>query len=170
MHPAMMAAGGPGAMFVSQLLAFAVLVIVAVKLIVPALGKIVGARSQSIGDDFARLERETAGAKQQVEDLKRRVAGLEQESRERLEKALAEAAKTRDQALADAGAQARAAAERARREVSIERDKAVLELRQATTELTLQAAAHLTSSIMDDGLQGRLVDKYLSQLEAVKRT
>ena len=56
MHPAMMAAGGPLGMFISQVLAFAILVLVAVKLIVPALGKIVGARAQSIGDEFARLE------------------------------------------------------------------------------------------------------------------
>lgn len=170
MVPAAMAAGGAGAMFISQVLAFAILLIVAFKLIIPALGKIVGARTRSIEDTFGKLERETAEAKRQVEDLKRRMAGLEQESRERLEKALAEAAATRDRALSDAQAQAKAAAARARQEAAIERDKAVLELRQAATELTLQAAAHLTRSVMDDGMQGHLVDTYLTQLETVKRT
>jgi F-type H+-transporting ATPase subunit b len=166
----MLAAGGAGAMLVSQILAFAVLALVAATLVVPALKKIVGGRSESIARTFDTLERETAETKRQLEESNRRMAGLEQEARGRLERTLAEARRTRDQALADAAAQVQAALDKARREVRTERDKAVLELRQTATELTLEAADHLIQKVMDERRQEQLVDGTLSRLESARRT
>jgi F-type H+-transporting ATPase subunit b len=163
-----MAAGGPLAMLISQILAFAVLAVVIGKLVLPALGKVLGGRTKGIEDTFRKIEEETAEAVRLLSEYRQKLAGVEAESRLRLEKTLADAAKTRDQVLADAGAQVQAALEKAKREVQTERDKAVLELREAATELTLQAADHLVRSLMTDDVHGRLVDSYLARIDSVK--
>jgi F-type H+-transporting ATPase subunit b len=160
-----MAAGGATSMLISQLLAFILLALVLVKFVKPPLGKLLDQRSRAIGETFEKIDRETKEAAQELAEYREKLARLEQETRGRMEKALAEAQRTRAQLLADAQAQVEAAAEKARREVQIERDKAVLELRQAATALTLAAADHLVGAVMNDQHHARLVDSYLGRLE-----
>ncbi len=166
MVPEAMAAGGAMSMLISQILAFVGLVLVLLKFVKPALGKALGERSRSIEETFRKIETETAETARALAEFKEKLSRLRQESDRRLEQALADAHKTRAQALADAELQVRAAMEKARREIGIERDKAVLELRHAATDLTLRAADHLVQSVMNDPHQGRLVDRYLDRLES----
>jgi F-type H+-transporting ATPase subunit b len=163
-----MAAGGPLAMLISQILAFAVLAVVIGKLVLPALRKILGGRTQGIEETFRKIEQDTAETARLLGEFRQKLADVEAEARRRLERSLADAQKTRDQVLADSAAQVQAAAEKARREVQIERDKAVLELREAATDLTLQAADHVVRAAMNDAVQGRLVESYLARLDSVK--
>ena len=90
--------------------------------------------------------------------------------KKRLQAILDDAAKTRTQLLADAHAQVEGALDKAKREIAIERDKAVLELRHEATDLTLRAADQLVQSTMNDALQEKLVAKYLTELDGVKKT
>jgi F-type H+-transporting ATPase subunit b len=168
--PVMLAAAGPGQTFVVQVLGFAALILILVKLAFPALGKILGARTKGIEETFAEIDRDTQETAKRMAEIKERLTHLDQESKLRLQAALADAQTTRNQVLADATAQVQAAAEKSMREISIERDKAVLELRQEATSLTLQAADHLVQTAMTDALQEKLVTKYLSELDGVKKT
>jgi F-type H+-transporting ATPase subunit b len=168
----LMAAGHPTPtqFLVLQILGFAVLVLILVKLAFPALGKILGARTRGIEETFQKIDADTQEAAKRIAELKDKLAHLQEESQRRLQAALKEAQATRDQLLADANAQVQAAAEKSRREIQIERDKAVLELRQEATTLTLQAADQVVQSVMNDALQDKLVAKYLSELDGVKKT
>lgn len=171
MHAAaMMAAAGPGQTFVVQCLGFAVLAFVLVKLVFPQLGKILGARTKGIEETFQKIETDTAETSKRLSEIKAKLDQVTQESQQRLQAALDDARKSCDQILADANAQVQAAMDKAKREIEIERDKAVLELRQEATSLTLMAAEHLVQSVMSDPIHENLVTQYLTQLDGVKRS
>ncbi|MBV8880451.1 MAG: F0F1 ATP synthase subunit B [Planctomycetaceae bacterium] len=170
MNPALMTAAiTPGQAFFVQVLGFIILVGVLLKLAIPVLGKVLRGRSQEIEDTFRKIDQDTQDAQKRLGELKEKLARLNEESQRRLDAALADAEKTRAQLLAEATAQSQAAFEKARREIAIERDKAVLELRHEATSLTLQAAAHLVQSTMNDGIHEKIVDKYLTRLDSVKK-
>jgi F-type H+-transporting ATPase subunit b len=168
--PMMLAAGGPGKMFILQVLGFAVVVIVLVKLAFPALGKILGGRTKGIEETFQKIDHDTQETARRIDEIKARLAQAGEESKKRLQAILDDAAKTRMQLLADAHAQVEGAMDKAKREIAIERDKAVLELRHEATDLTLRAADHLVQATMNDALQDKLVGKYLNGLDGVKKT
>jgi F0F1-type ATP synthase membrane subunit b/b' len=168
--PVMLANAGPMQTFVVQLLGFIALVLILVKLAFPALGKMLGARTKGIEETFQEIDRDTQDTAKRMAEIKERLTHLDQESKRRLQAAMDDAQKTRTQLLADASAQVQAAAEKSMREIGIERDKAVLELRQEATNLTLQAADHVVQSAMNDALQEKLVAKYLSELDGVRKT
>lgn len=165
-----MAAMGPGKAFVLQVLGFAVVAFVLVKLVFPQLGKILGGRTKGIEETFQKIDQDTQDAAKRIAEIKAKLAQMTEESQRRLQAALDDAQKTRTQLLADANAQVQAAADKTWREIQIERDKAVLELRNEATDLTLRAAEHLVQSTMNDPIHEKLVDKYLNQLDSVKKT
>ena len=167
-----MLASGGGAFqtFVVQCLGFIALVIILVKLAFPALGKILGSRTKGIEETFQKIDSDTQETAKRIAEIKEKLGRLDQESKRRLQAALDDANATRAQLMADTSAQVQAAAEKSKREIQIERDKAVLELRQEATNLTLQAADHLVQSTMNDALQEKLVTKYLGELDGVKKT
>jgi F-type H+-transporting ATPase subunit b len=160
----------PGKMFILQVLGFAVVVFVLVKLVFPQLGKILGGRTKGIEETFHKIDQDTQDAVKRLEEIKGKLAQAGAESQKRLQAILDDAQNTRTQLLADANAQVQAAADKARREIAIERDKAVLELRHEATDLTLAAADRLVQATMNDALQEKLVTKYLSELDGVKKT
>lgn len=167
---ALLAEAGPGQTFIVQCLGFVVLVVVIVKLALPQLGKILGARTSEIEQSFQKIEQDTKAASARVAELKEKLSHLSEESRKRLSETLADAERTKAQILADAKAQVDAAFAKSKNEVEIEREKAVLELRQEATDLTLRAAEHLIQATMTDGLNEKLVDKFMAQMDGVKRT
>ena len=171
MDPVMLASGG-GALqtFVVQCLGFLALVIILVKLAFPALGKILGGRTKGIEETFQKIDSDTQETARRIAEVKEKLAQLDQESKRRLAAALKDAQATRDQLMADTTAQVQTAAEKSKREIQIERDKAVLELREEATSLTLRAADQLVQSTMSDPIHGKLVDKYLAQLDGVTKT
>jgi F-type H+-transporting ATPase subunit b len=163
-------ASTPGQAFVVQALGFAVVIAVLAKFVVPALKKTLGDRTSEIERTFRKIETDTAETSRRLSEIKDKLAHLKEESDRRTQAALDDANRTRAQALAEAGAQALAALEKARREIQIEREKTVLELREEATGLTLRAADALVQSLMNDPIHERLVAKYLDRLETVKKT
>jgi F-type H+-transporting ATPase subunit b len=168
--PAFLAAAGPWQTFFVQVMAFLVVLWVLAKFVRPALGRLLEERSQSVAKTFQDLESELAETSKQLAGIRARIADAEKESARRLQASLDEAAKLRERALSDASQQGQNELEKARQAVLIERDKALLDLRQATTALTLQAAEHLARAAMTEDLNARMVDKYLADFDSVKRT
>lgn len=166
----LLAAGG-GALqsFLLQVMAFALLVFVLVKFVKPVLGKALGERTKGIEETFTKIEQETAETARQLADIQQKLADLGQETLRRQKASMEEAQKLRDQALADAGAQSQALLDKAQREIQVERDKAVKELRETAENLTLRAADHLVQATMNDAHQQRLVDSYLGRIEGVQK-
>ncbi|HLY74318.1 MAG TPA: F0F1 ATP synthase subunit B [Planctomycetota bacterium] len=166
----MMAAISPGQVFFVQVLGFIILVGVLAKFAVPVLGKILGARTQEIEETFRKIDQDTRETANRLAEMQDKLAKISQESQRRLDASLADAEKTKAQLLLEADAQVQAAFAKVKNEIRIERDKAVLELRQEVTGLTLEAAEHLVQTTMNDPIHEKIVDTYLTQLETVKKT
>jgi F-type H+-transporting ATPase subunit b len=154
---------------VSQIAGFLVLAVIILKWVRPALGKALTNRSKEIEDTFLKIEADTSETSKKLAELKQKLGEVDAEAKRRLNSALEEANAARSRMLSEANTNAAAELDKARREVQIERDKAVLELRQETTRLTLAAAEHLVGAVMNDALHQKLVEKYLSNLEAVRK-
>lgn len=169
MSPTMMAALTPGSMFFVQVLGFVILVGVLLKLAVPVLGKVLGARTKEIEDTFTKIERDTQETAKKLAEMKDKVAHLTEESKRRLDAALADAAATKARMMEESARQVQAAFAKATSEIEIEREKAVLELRHEATQLTLRAAEHLIQATMNDQVHEQLMAKYVTQLGMVKR-
>lgn len=170
MSPTLMAALTPGSMFFLQVLGFVILVGVLGKLAVPVLKKVLVARSQEIEETFQKIDRDTQDASKQLAEMKEKVARLTEESKRRLDAALAEAAATRAHMMDESAKQIQAAFAKATSEIEIEREKAVLQLRHEATELMLRAADHVIQATMNDQIHEKLMAKYVVELGAVKRT
>ena len=70
---------------------------------------------------------------------------------------------TRDEILAQARTDAEAATERAREEITAEKEKAMAELRAQVADLALDAAGKLVRSDMNATTQRRLVEEFLAE-------
>jgi len=164
-----LAAMGPGLMFLSQLIGFVILAAVLWKFVIPVLGKMLAARTQGIQTKFDDLARETREASEGLAAIQARLADIGTETKRRIDAALAEGAKAREQAVAEANTQAAAELAKAKRTIGIERDKAVLELRSELARLTLETTERTIDSLMDEKLHGRIVDDYLDKVEKAAR-
>ncbi len=158
------------AQLISQLLGFILLVLVILWFVKPVLAKVLGERTKGVEDTFRQIEEETAKTSRELADVRRRLAEVQQESERRHRQAMADAEKIRAQSLAEGAQQAEALVEKARREIGIERDKAVQELREEAEDLTLEAADHLVQATMNDALQQKMVDNYLGKIDSTDRT
>ena len=70
---------------------------------------------------------------------------------------------TRDEILAQARADAEKVTERAREEITAEKEKAMAELRAQVADLALEAAGKLVRSDMNATTQRRLVEEFLAE-------
>jgi F-type H+-transporting ATPase subunit b len=162
-------AAGAFNVIVTQFLAFGLLAFFIIKFGFPVMRKALAARKQEVADTFERLDRESREAAQRIAEFKERLAGIEAESKKRMQAALDEGAKAKAQSLAEANAQAAAEVEKARRAIGIERDKAVMQLRTEVSRLTLEATEKTIDGLMNEKLHGRIVDAYLEGIEKAAR-
>jgi F-type H+-transporting ATPase subunit b len=171
MNPMLLAAGGSWvAPFISQVLAFGLLLFLFFKFALPMMRKGLGARTQSIEEQFAKLDREAREASTKIADLKNRLATIADEQAKRLQSAVDEGNRIRSQSMAEAAAMAQQETDKARRTIQIERDKAVLELRAEVARLTLEVTERAVDAIATEPVHGKIVDRYLERLEgAAKR-
>jgi len=157
------------AMLLSQAIAFVILAVVLWKFVIPVLAKMLRDRSQGIQTKFDDLARETREASESLAAIQARLADIGTETKRRIDAALAEGAKARELAVAEANTQAAAELAKAKRNIEIERDKAVLELRSELARLTLETTERTIDSLMNEKLHGRIVDGYLDVVEKAAR-
>ena len=162
-------AAGVANVIIVQVLAFALLAFFIVKFGLPVMRKALAARRQDVADTFDKLDRESQEAARQIAEFKQRLAGIDQESKKRIQAALDEGARTKAQSLAEANAQAAAEIEKTKRMIGIERDKAVLELRTEVARLTLEAAEKTVDSVMNEKLNAKIVDGFLDGMDKAAR-
>ncbi len=158
-------AAGAGSTFIAQLIAFLILAFLVGKFGVPILKKAIDDRGNAVRDEFDKLERETRASSQAVADIKTRLANIDAESKSRIARALDEGARMKLQAEQEATQQAAAEHAKAKRDIQIERDKTILELRMEVVRRTIEVTERAVETLVDEPLHGKMVDKYLGELE-----
>ena len=107
--------------------------------------------------ELARAEREAA-----VAEARKEAAAL-------IASANKIATDTRDEILTQARADAEKVTQRAREEITAEKEKAMGELRAQVADLALEAAGKLVRSDMNATTQRRLVEEFLAEVPSEKR-
>jgi F-type H+-transporting ATPase subunit b len=157
----------PNGTFWVELIAFAIIVFVLGRYVVPKINEAMTARQNAIRKEFADLEHAEADARQ-----------AEKEFRDQLAQARHEAAKIREDAreqgasiIADMRKQAQDEADRilrhARAQLEAERSQAVASLRNEVGTMATELAGRIVGeSLEDDDRQARTVERFIAALES----
>lgn len=145
---------------------FVIVLVILWKAALPPILGAVEAREQEMRElldaaarDRAAAETALAEQTQQLEQTRSRVQELVAEGRTAGER-------VRDEIIADARKQSDEMLERARRDVRLELEKAVGELRTTAVDLAIAAASKLVERDLDEEDNRRLVREYLAAVEA----
>jgi F-type H+-transporting ATPase subunit b len=159
----------PNATFFVELFAFAIMLYILGKYVVPPINKAMEARQNAIRKQFAdldtaRKQAEAAEAefKAQIADARHEAARIREDAREQGAQIIAE---MREQAQVEAAR----IVENGKAQVSAERQQAVTSLRAEVGTLATTLAGRIVGeSLEDDERSGRVVDRFLADLDTLE--
>jgi len=159
----------PNATFLVELLAFAIMVFILGKFVIPPINRAMTARQDAIRTQFSELEEAKSGAQQAEEDFKSQLADARHEAarirEEAREQGAAIVAEMREQAQAEASR----IVEHAHAQIGAERQQAVATLRAEVGALATTLAGRIVGeSLEDDERSNRVVDRFLVDLETLE--
>jgi F-type H+-transporting ATPase subunit b len=156
----------PNATFLVELAAFALLMFLLARYVIPPINRAMTARQDAIRAEFAELDEAKSEAvaaeeefKSQIADARHEAARIREEAREQGAAIIAE---MREQAQSEAAR----IVEHAHAQVEADRKAAVASLRTEVGTLATTLAGRIVGeSLEDEARQSRVVDRFLSELE-----
>jgi len=156
----------PNATYFVELAAFALLLFLLAKYVVPPINRAMTARQDAIRAEFAELDEAKSEAraaedefKSQIADARHEAARIREEAREQGAQIIAE---MREQAHAEAAR----IVEHAHVQIDADRKAAMTQLRGEVGTLATTLAGRIVGESLDDDVrQSRVVDRFLSELE-----
>jgi F-type H+-transporting ATPase subunit b len=135
------------------------------KLAFPRIAEALDRRQRSIEESIESAERLKSDADQLVGEYRERLT----EARAQADEIVARARKTGEQAQAEAAVEARRKheemLEHTRREIEVETQRAIQEIRAEVADMTVKATEKLTRKSLTEADQHRLVEEALSELD-----
>jgi F-type H+-transporting ATPase subunit b len=161
----------PNATFIFELVAFAIILFVLAKWVVPPINKAMTERQERLRRQFEEMEEATSSAKQAEEDLRAQMVEARHEAtrirEEAREQGHAIVAEMREQAQAEA----QRIVETAQAQLEAERQQVVNQLRGEVGTLATELAGRIVGeSLDDDERQRRTVERFISELEGADDT
>jgi len=150
---------------VSQVLNFLVLLYVLNRFLFTPIRSVLEERRKRIRESMDAADgknREAAEVKAQYDT---KLAGVEQEGYQIRQKAITDAQAARDEILAEAKQKAASILEKAQQDITIERRKSWLQLREEVVRLTMSAAERVVEASLDDEKHHALIRRTIEQLE-----
>jgi F-type H+-transporting ATPase subunit b len=148
------------------LVVFGILLFVLAKTAWPAILKAVEEREQRIQAQLDAAERANAEAQRVLAVYQQQVAAARGEAQAMVAEARHAGEKLRQELVTKGRAEQEELLVRARREIGLERDQAVVELRREAVELSIAAASKVIERNLDNETDRRLVRDYLQSLDA----
>jgi F-type H+-transporting ATPase subunit b len=156
----------PNGTFLVELLAFAILVYIFGKYLIPPINRAMTARQEAIRNQFAELDEAKSDArkaeaeyKEQLNDAKHEAARIREEARE-------QGAQIVQDAREKAQVEADRIIEHAHAQIEADRKSAFASLRRDVGSLATTLAGKIVGESMDDDeRQGRVVERFLADLE-----
>jgi F-type H+-transporting ATPase subunit b len=155
----------PGLM-IWTVVVFVALLLILRKFAWPALLGAVEARERALEEQLAEAERNRAEAARLLAQHEKLIAEGRASAHALLAEARAAAEKERALAMEKTRQEQEDLLERARRDIAAERDRAVADLRREAVDLSLAAASKLMGERLNSENDRRIVQEYLSGLEA----
>jgi F-type H+-transporting ATPase subunit b len=159
----------PNATFFFELVAFAIILFVLAKWVIPPINRAMTERQERLRRQFEEMEEATASAKQAEEDLRNQMVEARHEAsrirEEAREQGAAIVTEMREQAQADA----QRIVETAQAQLEAERQQVVNQLRREVGALAVELAGRVVGETLDDDeRQRRTVDRFISELEGAE--
>jgi F-type H+-transporting ATPase subunit b len=159
----------PNATFFVELAAFAIMFWILAKYVIPPINKAMTARQDAIRQEFADADeaKQKANAaeaefKAQIADARKEAARIREEAREEGAQIIAE---MREQAQTEANR----ILEHGKAQIAAERQQALTSLRAEVGTLATSLAGRIVGeSLDDDARSGRVVDRFLADLESLE--
>ncbi len=159
----------PNATFLVELAAFGLMLFILGRWVVPPINRAMTARQDAIRQQFADLDQAKQDAREAEEEFKAQIADARHEAAKIREDAREQGAQIiaemREQAQTEAGR----IVEHAQSQISAERQHAVTSLRAEVGALATALAGRIVGeSLEDDERSGRVVDRFLADLETLE--
>jgi F-type H+-transporting ATPase subunit b len=156
----------PNGTFFVELIAFAIIVFILARYVIPPINKAMTARQEAIRKQFADLDDAKAEAKRAEEEFRSQIADARHEAarirEEAREQGAAIIAEMREQAQGDAAR----IVEHAHTQIEAERQQAVASLRSEVGSMATTLASRIVGeSLEDQARQSRVVERFLDELE-----
>lgn len=166
------ASAGPftinGGLILWTLVIFGILMLILAKTAWPAILRQIEEREHRIQADLDAAAKANADAQQLLADYRAQMEAAKGESAELVAEARAAGEKLREEIVAKGRTEQEALLERARREIELEKDRAVADLRREAVELALAAAGKVIEKNVDADADRKLVADYLARIPAHK--
>jgi F-type H+-transporting ATPase subunit b len=159
----------PNGTFFVELLAFAIILYLLGKYIVPPINRAMTARQDAIRKQFADLDEAKADAKSAEEEFRAQIADARHEAARIREEAREQGAAIIAEMREQAQAEANRIVEHAHSQIEADRQQAVTSLRAEVGSLATDLAGRIVGeSLEDQARQSRVVERFLADLEAEK--
>ena len=138
------------------------------KLLMPRIQKTLAERTELIEGGLAQAKEEKAEAAQVLEKYKEQLAEARHEAARLREEARAQGAQIIAEMREQAQAEARRITESAQAQIQAERQQALTSLRAEVGAMATELASRIVGESLEDAArQGRMVDRFLEELEQV---
>jgi F-type H+-transporting ATPase subunit b len=159
----------PNATFIAEVIAFAIIIWVLAKYIIPPINKAMTARQEAIRKQFADLEEAEGDARKAEADYKEQLNNAKHEAARIREEAREQGAQIVQEAREKAQGEADRIIEHAHSQVEADRKAAFASLRRDVGSLATNLAGRIVGESMeDDERQTRVVERFLADLHDVQ--
>ena len=126
----------------------------------------VAQREQALEEAIQGAKRDREEAARLLAEQQRQIADARAEAQRHIAEGRAVSEKLRNDMLDQARAQQQELVERARRDITSERDRAIADLRREAVDLAIAGAGKVIEKNLDEPSNRRLVESYLASLDA----
>ena len=159
----------PNGTFLVELIAFAIMVYLLAKYVVPPINKAMTARQNAIRDQFAELDEAKSDARKAEEKYKDQLSEAKHEAARIREDARDQGAQIIAEAREKAEVEAKRIVDHAHSQIEADRQQALASLRAEVGTLATTLAGRIVGeSLEDDERSTRVVDRFLADLETLE--
>ena len=156
----------PNGTFFVELFAFAIMVFILAKYVIPPINKAMTARQEAIRQQFADLDQAKSEAHAAEEEFRAQIADARHEAARIREEAREQGAAIIAEMREQAQAEAQRIVEHAHTQIEADRKSAVASLRNEVGTLATSLAGRIVGESLDDeARQSRVVDRFLDELD-----
>jgi F-type H+-transporting ATPase subunit b len=156
----------PNATFIVELIAFAIILYVLAKYVVPPVNRALVNRQASIKRQFDEAEQAKADARKAEEEFRSQLVEARHEASRIREEAREQGAAIIAEMREQAQAESRRIVEHARAQLEADRQQVMTQLRADIGEISTTLAAKIVGeSLEDDERRGRTVERFIAELE-----
>ncbi len=122
------------------------------------IGQVLDEREHRVKEKMDEAERNSLEMQKMRDEYQQRIGSIETETRDRIQQAMKEALSAKDELLENAKNEAERLMDRSREEISLEKKKSLMELRDKVADLAILAAEKLIEKSIDDKAHRDLID------------